>query len=99
MGKLEDTKHTHRYQILSKEPEHVFNEKDFGVVFDTKLTFDEHITSKVNKANVIMGLIRRTFTFLDAGFFKKLYVAVVRPHLEYAQPVSGSAPEKVRGYD
>ena len=27
--------------------------------------------------------IRRTFTF----FFKKLYVAFVRSHLEYAQPV------------
>ena len=87
VGKLEDTKHTHRYQISSKELEHVFNEKDLGVVFDTELTFDEHITSKVNKANAIMGLIRRTFTFLDAGFFKKLYVAFVRPHLEYAQPV------------
>ena len=31
-GKLEDTKHTHRYKILSNELEHLFNKKDLGVV-------------------------------------------------------------------
>ena len=34
-----------------------------------------------------MGLIRRSFSFLDKTFFKKLYVTFVRPHLEYAQSV------------
>ena len=41
-----------------------------------------------------MGLIRRSFSFLDADFFKKLYVTLyvtlVRPHLEYAQSVWAS---------
>ena len=34
-----------------------------------------------------MGLIRRSFSFLDADFIKKLYVMFARPHLEYAQSV------------
>ena len=34
-----------------------------------------------------MGLIRRSFTFLDPETFKRLYTSFVRPHLEYAQPV------------
>ncbi len=34
-----------------------------------------------------MGLIRRTFSFLDMETFKQLYTSFVRPHLEYAQPV------------
>ena len=34
-----------------------------------------------------MGLIRRTFCYLDAELFKKLYTTFVRPHLEYAQSV------------
>ena len=34
-----------------------------------------------------MGMIRRSFTFLDCNLFKKLYVAFVRPHLEYGQAV------------
>jgi len=31
------------------------------------------------------GLIRRTFKHLDKNIFKKLFVAMVRPHLEYCQ--------------
>ena len=34
-----------------------------------------------------MGLIRRTFSFLDCELFRKLYTTFVRPHLEYAQAV------------
>ena len=34
-----------------------------------------------------MGLIRRSFAYLDETFFVKLYTALVRPHLEYAQSV------------
>ena len=50
-----------------------------------ELTFEDHILSKVNKANAIMGLIRRSFMYLDKHLFKKLYTTFVRPHLEYAQ--------------
>ena len=34
-----------------------------------------------------MGLIRRSFTFLDGDLFKKLYSSFVRPQLEYAYAV------------
>ena len=34
-----------------------------------------------------MGLIRRSFSFLDGATFKRLYTSYVRPHLEYANPV------------
>ena len=39
--------------------------KDLGVIVDNHLTYSNHIAEKVNKANQIMGLIRRTFVFLD----------------------------------
>ena len=55
-----------------------------GVVIDSKLSFSEHVGEKVSKANRIVGLIRRTFVSLDEKMFKPLYVALVRPHLEYA---------------
>jgi hypothetical protein len=41
----------------------------------------------VNKANSIMGLIRRTYTYLDEQSFKYLFQALVRPHIEYAEAV------------
>ena len=37
-------------------------------------------------ANSIVGLIRRSFSFLDAKSFVKLFTAFVRPHREYAVP-------------
>ena len=54
---------------------------------DADLTFQEHMATKVQKANQITGLIRRSFTYLDKKSFVKLYTALVRPHLEYAQCV------------
>ena len=61
--------------------------RTLGVIVDSKLTFGEHISEKVRKANCIVGLIRRSFSFLDSGTFKEIYTAFVRPHLEYAQAV------------
>ena len=87
LGKIENTQYTHRYCICQQEMEHVFEEKDLGVTFDSDISFDAHIASKINKANSISGLIRRSFTYLDCDSFKKLYCALVRPHLEYGQSI------------
>ena len=62
-------------------------EKDLGVTFDKKLSFDNHIANAINKANQMIGIIRRTFTFLDENIFMRLYKALVRPHLEYGNTV------------
>ena len=58
-------------------------EKDLGVTFDDSLSFNAHIQKVTSKANQIIGLIKRSFTFLDKDTFIKLYKAMVRPHLEY----------------
>ena len=63
------------------------SEKDIGVTIDDKLNFDKHISEKINKANSIMGLVRRTMEYMDNTIFKLLYTALVRPHLEYANQV------------
>ena len=62
-------------------------EKDIGVVIDDKLAFSDHLADKINKANKIVGLIRRTFQHLECATFKPLFTALVRPHLEYANQV------------
>ena len=87
MGKFENIMHTFRYQICGKEMEHVSSEKDLGVTIDENLSFDEHISNKVRIANAIVGQIRSSFTFLDGETFRRLFTALVRPHLEYAQSV------------
>ena len=61
------------------------DEKDLGVTFDEDLKFDLHIENIVKKANNILGLIKRNFSFIDINIFLLLYKALVRPHLEYGQ--------------
>ena len=62
-----------------------FYEKDLGIIVDGNLSFQDHIASKVKKANSMMGLIRRSFAFLNHNLFKKLYTTYVRPLIEYGQ--------------
>lgn len=76
-----------RYTLKSKQLEHVKEEKDIGVIIDSELNFDRHISEKVNKANSMFALLRRTFQFLDATSFVPLYKSLVRTHLEFASSV------------
>ena len=79
--------HTERNNICDKELEHVFEQKDLGVIIDSELRFEEHVSAKIRVANAIVGLIRRSFLFLDGIMFRRLYAAFVRPHFEYAKSV------------
>ena len=60
------------------------SEKDLGVYVDTELTFEKHIETVVNRANRMLGLIRRSYTYLDSLSLLKLCTSLVRPTLEYA---------------
>jgi hypothetical protein len=62
-------------------------EKYIGVLVDENLSFSKHIQNQVNKANSIMGLIRRIYAHLDEQSFKYLFQTLVRPHIEYAEAV------------
>ena len=64
----------------------VQDEKDVGVTFDENMTFHKDIDTRANKANSIMGIIRKTYTYLDPQSFKLLFNSLVRPHLEYGSP-------------
>ena len=52
-----------------------------------------NIKEKVNKANQVIGLIRRTFKYIDES---QLFKTLVRPYLEYANAVVG--PSQTRRY-
>ena len=62
-------------------------EKDLGVTIDNRLTFSEHINNTVKKVNQVMGMIRRTFKFIDKDIFALLFKSRVRPILEYGNTI------------
>jgi ribonuclease P/MRP protein subunit RPP40 len=76
------TKDNNKFQLKN-----VDQETDLGITVDSKLSFDQHVQVKVNKANSITCLIRRTFGHLDEENVLMLYKALVRPHLEYGNAI------------
>ena len=48
-------------------------ENDLGVNVDSALNSSNHTTAQVNKANKILGLIRRSYVQLDKMSFKHLF--------------------------
>ena len=54
---------------------------------DPEQKFNQHVELIVNKANMMLGLIRSSFTFLDGPTVKKLYSSLGRPILEYGNVI------------
>ena len=63
---------------------HVYEERDLGVLFTSNHKFSSHISQIVLKVNRLIGLIRRTFSYLDPPMPLASYVGLVRPHLDHA---------------
>ena len=76
-----------QYVMGTEELQTATEENDLGVIFERDLKFSKHISSKINKANAILALIKRTFDYIDIHSFIKLYTALVRPHVEFANVV------------
>ena len=55
------------------------NERGLGVQIDRDLKFDQQVEMVANKANKMLGLIRRSFIYMDGPTMKKLYTSLVRP--------------------
>ena len=75
------------YTLRETTVQQADEEKDIGVIIDKELTFDQHISEKVNKANSMFALLRRTFKYLDTETFLPLYKTLVRTHLDLASAV------------
>ena len=62
-------------------------EKDLGIKFHSSMKFDSHISTVGNKANQLIGLIKRSFSFMDKELFLKLYKSLVRTHTDYGNSI------------
>ena len=67
--------------------QNVDNEKDLGVTFQNDLKWNRQCTKTANTANRILGMIKRSFSYLDINSFLHLYKSLVRPHLDYCVQV------------
>jgi len=59
--------------------------KDLGILFNSKLLFNAHVSAIKNKALAVFGMIKRNCSdFCDPVTLKCLYTSLVRSLLEYA---------------
>ena len=62
-------------------------EKDLGVHIDPELNFNEHILKQTQKARSLSGMIMRTFVNKTRTILVPIYKALIRPVVEYGNPV------------
>ena len=65
----------------------VSEEKDLGVLISEDLKPYKNIQENIKNANKMIGMVRRTFSFLDKNMFLRVYKAFIRPQLEYCQQI------------
>ena len=63
----------------------VSQEKDLGIVVSDNLTAHKNVLECVKKANKTLGMIKRTFSYLNETMLAQLIKVFIRPHLEYCQ--------------
>lgn len=79
----------HKYMLNNDTHtiEQVTEIKDIGVIIDSELTFKQHIYKKIDTANSILGIIRRSYKYIDINTFLPLYKGLVRSHFDYAATI------------
>ncbi len=80
-----------KYHLLADNMPHAIDTvesiKDIGVTIESNLSFDTHINMKINTANKILGIIRRSYRYLTCESFIPLYKCLVRSYFDYAVTV------------
>jgi len=69
MKNMTDTEYFINDGRLDHKIEKLANIKHLGVIFDSELSFWDHIQIKINKAYSILGLIKRNFIYMDKNTF------------------------------
>ena len=77
----------HQYLLGDQPIQPTNHEKDLGIVISDTLGWAEQIKTCVAKANRMIGIIKRTFSYINKEMFLVLYKTFIRPHLEYCPEV------------
>ena len=62
-------------------------ERDLGVLLSNDLKWGSHCRKVAATANRVLGRLKHTFVNRSSVLWKKIYIAYVRPHLEFAAQI------------
>ena len=73
----------YQYKLTDERIEHSLAEKDLGILVDGKLDMSQQGTLSAQKANHILGYVKRSVVSRLREVISPLYAALMRPHLSY----------------
>ena len=73
----------HTYQLHGHDLQRETSVRYLGMTITSDLKWDSHINNTVNKANRVLGFLRRTLKISDVRLKSTAYKALVKPILEY----------------
>ena len=62
-------------------------QKHLGLILDEKLTFNDHITSKLTTANKLTSTLRKLYHYMPRDSPVTIYKSFIRPHLDYVDVI------------
>ena len=77
----------HSYTLHNQNLSETDSAKYLGLAITSDLQWNQHINNVTNKANSILGLLRRNLRIPSQTIKTHAYQSLVRPHLEYASTV------------
>ena len=81
--KIQKTCHPFIY-FNNKSVKQVPSPKHLGLILDTKLNFQEHLKSILNKVNKTIGQLRKLENIVPRGPPLTIYKSFIGPHLDYS---------------
>ena len=69
--------------FAGKTIQSVKSHKHLGLIFDSKLDFNQHLKEKITKANIGIQLLRKLYRYLPRNTLLNIYKSFIRPHLDY----------------
>jgi len=84
------------YHINGVPVENVDSYKYLGVYISSKMQWNKTVDHMIGKANKTLGLLKRNFSSCSSHIKEKLYLSLVRPHLEYSCEVWSPSTKELK---
>ncbi|XP_041483858.1 uncharacterized protein LOC121430607 [Lytechinus variegatus] len=72
------------YSLNGSALKETVEEKDLGILVNKSLKVASQCAAAAKRGNMVLGMIKRNFTYKNRQVIMKLYKSLVRPHLDYA---------------